>query len=90
LFDNDKGVTIAHQSVGYFALSTSGQTREMLMQGAGCLWKLARQCRDLERTAIEPEVMEQLKIWATELAEIAEGIESPSVQHQTAESMVSA
>jgi hypothetical protein len=49
------------------------------------LWKLARRCRDLEKIAIEPAVIEQLRIWATELAEIAENLESRSVEHEMAE-----
>jgi hypothetical protein len=55
------------------------------MQGANHLWKLARRCRDLGKTAIEPEIIEQLTIWATELAEIAENSESGPVEHATAE-----
>ena len=42
----------------------------------------------MEKTAIDLEVIEQLKIWATELAEIAEGMEGPSVQHEMVELMV--
>jgi hypothetical protein len=42
----------------------------------------------LEKTAIDLEVIEQLKIWASELAEIAEGMEGPSVQHEMVELMV--
>jgi hypothetical protein len=49
---------------------------------------LAGRCRTLEKTAIDLEVIEQLKIWATELAEIAEGTEGLSVQHEMDESMV--
>jgi hypothetical protein len=60
------------------------------MQRVNHLRDLARRCRALEKTAIDLEVIEQLKIWATELAEIAEGMEGPSVEHETAESMVSA
>ena len=33
----------------------------------------------------EPEIVEQLTIWATELAEIAENSESGPVEHATAE-----
>ena len=58
------------------------------MQNVSYLWKLARQCRDLEKTVTESEVIEQLRIWATELAEIAEGMKGPSVQHEMAELMV--
>jgi hypothetical protein len=55
-----------------------GTTLEMLMKDASYILKLARRCRDLEKTEIEPEIIEQLRIWATELAEIAEDSEVPS------------
>ena len=32
----------------------------------------ARKCRALSKTAVEPEVIEQLRVWAVELAEEAE------------------
>ena len=32
----------------------------------------ARKCRALSKTAIEPEVIEQLQVWAVELADEAE------------------
>jgi hypothetical protein len=57
----------------------------MPMQDVSYLWKLARQCRDLEKTVTEPEVIEQLRIWATELAEIAENLESRPVEREMAE-----
>ena len=60
------------------------------MQRANHLRDLARRCRALEKTAIDLEVIKQLKIWAIELDEVAEGMEGPSVQHETVESMVSA
>jgi hypothetical protein len=47
--------------------------------------ELARRCRYLEKTGIEPEIIEQLRIWATELAEIAEDSESRAVQPEMAE-----
>jgi hypothetical protein len=47
--------------------------------------KLARRCSDLGKTAIEPDVIEQLRIWATELAEMAEDSESRAVQPEMAE-----
>jgi hypothetical protein len=46
------------------------------MKDASSLLKLAGRCRDLEKTAIAPEVVEQLRIWATELAGMAEDSES--------------
>ena len=35
----------------------------------------ARRCRALSRTAIEPDVIEQLRVWSVELAEEAERAE---------------
>jgi hypothetical protein len=57
----------------------------MLMQDANYFSNLARRCRDLGKTAVEPEIVEQLRIWATELAEIAEDMECRDVQHEMAE-----
>jgi hypothetical protein len=36
------------------------------------LRELARKCRALAKTAVEPEVIEQLQMWAVELVEEAE------------------
>ena len=55
------------------------------MKEASSLLKLAGRCRDLERTAIAPEVVEQLRIWATELAGMAEDSESGLVQPEMAD-----
>jgi hypothetical protein len=35
----------------------------------------ARRCRALSKTAVEPEVIEQLRVWAVELAEEADQAE---------------
>ena len=51
----------------------------MLMNDDNHLLSLARRCLDLEKIAIEPEVIEQLRIWATELAE---DLECRAVQHK--------
>jgi hypothetical protein len=59
------------------------------MHDANYLWNLARRCRDLGKMAIEPEIIEQLTIWAIELAEIAENSETGLVEHATAEGSVS-
>jgi hypothetical protein len=55
------------------------------MKDASYLWKLAGRCRDFEKTGVEPEIIEQLRIWATELTEIAEDAESRAVQPEMAE-----
>jgi hypothetical protein len=36
----------------------------------------ARKCRALSKTAVEPEVIEQLRVWAVDLAEEADQTES--------------
>jgi len=54
----------------------------MLMHDESHLLELARRCRDLEKTAIEPEITEQLRMWATELAE---ALECRAVLHEMAE-----
>jgi hypothetical protein len=41
------------------------------MKDVSYLLKLAGRCQDLEKTAIAPEVVEQLRIWATELTGMA-------------------
>jgi hypothetical protein len=55
------------------------------MIDASHLLKLARRCRDLEKTAIESELIEQLRIWATELAGMAEDFEFRAVHPEMAE-----
>jgi len=47
------------------------------MNDVSSLLKLTKLCRDLEKTAIEQEIIEQLKIWAIELAGMAQ--ESPGL-----------
>jgi hypothetical protein len=39
---------------------------------------LARECRERVKTAIEPDVIDQLRLWAVELAEEADDIERRS------------
>jgi hypothetical protein len=55
------------------------------MKDASSLLKLARRCRDLEKTAIVSEVVEQLRMWATELAGMAEDSGSRAVQAEMAD-----
>jgi hypothetical protein len=55
------------------------------MKDVSYFLKLAKRCRDLVKTALEPEVVEQLRIWATELAGMAEDSESRAVQPEMAE-----
>ena len=55
------------------------------MKDASSLLTLVGRCRDLEKTAIAPEVVEQLRIWATELAGMAEDSESRTVEPEMAD-----
>ena len=45
------------------------------MNDPNSLREQARKCRTLSKTAIEPEVIEQLRVWAVELAEEAEQVD---------------
>jgi hypothetical protein len=57
----------------------------MLMKDANCFLQLARRCRELRKTATEEEVVEQLRIWTAELAEMAKSLECRAVQHEMAD-----
>ncbi len=39
------------------------------------LRSLARTCRDLAKSALEPDTVDQLRLWAVELADVADAIE---------------
>ena len=45
------------------------------MHDPNSLREQARRCRALSKTAVEPEVSEQLRVWAVELAEEADQAE---------------
>jgi hypothetical protein len=45
------------------------------MQDANHLRDLARHCRALSKTVIEPEVVEQLRVWAVDFADEADQVE---------------
>ena len=47
----------------------------------------ARKCRTLAKTAVEPEVIEQLRVWAVELAEEAEQTEWSAAEGETDHSL---
>jgi hypothetical protein len=42
------------------------------MNDPNSLREQARRCRTLSKTAVEPEVIEQLRVWAVELAKEAD------------------
>jgi hypothetical protein len=56
----------------YYAINSTEGKR---MHDANALREQARRCRALSKTAIEPEVREQLRVWAVELTEEAEETE---------------
>jgi hypothetical protein len=45
------------------------------MHDPSSLREQARKCRALSKTAVEPEVIEQFRVWAVELAEEADQTE---------------
>ena len=45
------------------------------MHDPNSLREQARRCRALSKTAVEPEIIEQLKLWSVELAEEADQAE---------------
>jgi hypothetical protein len=45
------------------------------MRDLNVLREQARKCRVLAKTAIEPEVIEQLRVWSVELADEADAVE---------------
>jgi hypothetical protein len=52
------------------------------MQDPSSLREQARRCRALSKTAIEPDVVEQLRVWAVELAEEADQVEWQAAQEE--------
>jgi hypothetical protein len=50
------------------------------MHDPSSLREQARRCRALAKTAAEPEVIEQLRVWAVELAEDADQLEWRAAQ----------
>jgi hypothetical protein len=51
------------------------------MRDAHYFREQARRCRDLLRTAIEPGLIEQLRVWSVELADEADEILRRAVEH---------
>ena len=51
------------------------------------LRKQARQCRTLAKTAIEPGVIEQLRVWSVELADEADAAERESAETKESPSL---
>ena len=52
------------------------------MHDPNFLREQARRCRVLSKTAVEPEVIEQLRVWAVDLAEEADQAERPEVERE--------
>ena len=42
----------------------------------------ARRCRALMKTAIGPELIEQLRVWSVELADEADRVERRTAEHE--------
>ena len=55
---------------------------EILMQDPHQLREQARRCRFLAKTAIEPEVIEQLRVWSVELADKADAVERRAAEDE--------
>jgi len=52
------------------------------MHDPNSLREQARRCRAISKTAVEPEVIEQLRVWAVDLAEEADQAERPEVERE--------
>ena len=52
------------------------------MHDPNSLREQARRCRALSKTAVEPEVIEQVRVWAVDLAEEAEQAERYEVERE--------
>jgi hypothetical protein len=52
------------------------------MQDPSSLREQARRCRALSKAVVEPEVIEQLRVWAVELAEEAEQAEWSAAEEE--------
>ena len=52
------------------------------MHDPNFLREQARRCRALSKTAVEPEVIEQLRVWAVDLAEEADQAERHEVERE--------
>ena len=52
------------------------------MHDSNSLREQARRCRVLSKTAVEPEVIEQLRVWAVDLAEEADQAERRDVERE--------
>jgi hypothetical protein len=50
------------------------------MSGPTYFRKLARRCLGLSKTAVEPEVIEQMRLWAVDLADEADHAERREVE----------
>ena len=55
---------------------------DILMHDPHRLREQARRCRVLAKTAIEPDVIEQLRVWSVELADEADAAERRAAENQ--------
>jgi hypothetical protein len=49
------------------------------MNYAECFRKLARRCRVLSKTAVDPELIDQMRVWAIDFADEADKMERRAV-----------
>lgn len=52
------------------------------MQDANTLRRQAQRCRALSNTAIEPDLIEQLRVWSVELADEADTVERRAAESE--------
>ena len=52
------------------------------MHDPNSLREQARRCRALSKTAVEPELIEQLRVWSVELAEEADQAEGRAAEDE--------
>jgi hypothetical protein len=65
-----------------FLRELSSIPREERMRDPHYLREQARRCRALSKTAIEPEVSEQFRLWALGLADEADEVERQAVERE--------
>jgi hypothetical protein len=58
-----------------YVLYESAHSWEEVMHDPQELRNLARKCRQWRRAAMEPDVIDQLRLWAVELADCADAVD---------------
>ncbi|MBO0737867.1 MAG: hypothetical protein J2P48_15045 [Alphaproteobacteria bacterium] len=52
------------------------------MRDANYLREQAKRCRALAKTAVEPDLIEQLRLWSVELADEADAVEWQDAENE--------